>query len=50
MWYAWDLPLIRRQLAVMRLGWEGPPYFSPAQIKLARSPYTVHVDAGELAK
>jgi eukaryotic-like serine/threonine-protein kinase len=48
--YIWDLPLIRRQLAEMGLDWEGPPYFSPAQMKLARSPYTVRVDAGELAK
>jgi eukaryotic-like serine/threonine-protein kinase len=48
--YVWDLPLIRAQLAEMGLDWAGPPYFSPDEVKLARSPYTVQVDAGSLAK
>jgi eukaryotic-like serine/threonine-protein kinase len=47
--YVWDLPLIRRQLAEMGLDWEGPPYFSEAEMKLARTPCSVHIDAGELA-
>jgi eukaryotic-like serine/threonine-protein kinase len=48
-WYVWDLPLIRRQLAEMGLDWNGPPFFDEAKMKFARSPYTVRVNAGELA-
>jgi serine/threonine protein kinase/WD40 repeat protein len=47
--YLWDLPLIRRQLAEMGLDWDGPPYFDEKQMRIARSPYTVRVDAGVLA-
>jgi eukaryotic-like serine/threonine-protein kinase len=48
--FAWDLPLIRRQLAEMGLDWDGPPYFTDVERSRASSTYSVHVDAGSLAK
>ncbi len=48
--YAWDLPLIRSQLAEMGLDWKGPPFFSNQDLERARSPYQVRVNSGQLAK
>ncbi len=33
----------------MGLDWDGPPHFDEKQMKFARSPYTVRVNAGVLA-
>jgi eukaryotic-like serine/threonine-protein kinase len=48
--YVWDLPLIRRQLAEIGLDWDGPPFFTEAEVGRARSAYSVRVDSGVLAK